>query len=75
VEFVVIKVIRSNSLSLLYEVLSSEGRVINRSQRFAFIPEDATDDELHEAGTEISNVLAYSHKDIRQTITFSIVEG
>ncbi|MCL2321745.1 MAG: hypothetical protein FWC47_06510 [Oscillospiraceae bacterium] len=71
----VIKVIRGNYISLLYEVLSSEGKVINRSQRFTFIPADATDDELFQAGTEIAKVLAYSQKDIRQTMTFSIVEG
>ena len=70
----VIKVVRGNYISLLYEVLSNEGKVINRNQRFSFIPEDATDEELFEAGTEIADILAYSHKDIRQTITFSIVE-
>lgn len=71
----IIKVVKGNYLSLLYEVLSSDtGKLINRSQRFSYIPEDATDAELFEIGTAIANVLAYSKKDLRQTITFSIVE-
>ena len=70
----VIKVVKDCSLSLLYEALTDEGKVANRNQKFSFIPEDASDNELFEAGTGIADILAYAYKDIRHTQTFSLVE-
>lgn len=70
----VVRVVKDCSLSLSYETLSDMGRVVNRSQKFSFIPEDASNDELFLAGTSIADILAYGYKDIRLNQVFSIVE-
>lgn len=69
------KVLKSNALVLSYQALSDEGENVNKSQRFNIIPEDITVDELFGMGTSISTILANSVKEMRQDLSFIILEA
>ncbi len=56
--------IKTNAVSVSYEMLSDEGKVINKKQTFNFMSHLATDDDFFEIGKLISEILAYSTKEI-----------
>ncbi len=68
------KIIKTNNLSLSYEMLSDEGKVLKKSQSFSFIPEDSTEEELYSLGTSIGNILFQSPKEIRHDVSYLLVE-
>jgi len=70
-----IKVVKSNSLGVAYDKLSDYGNVVKTNQKFPYIPEAATADDLLEVGNLIGDALAYSTRELSQTITFVIMEA
>lgn len=68
------KVMKNNALVLVYEMLSDEGKSVNKNQKFNFIPNDSTPEELHGVGTSIGTIISSSIKELRQDISFIIME-
>ena len=69
------KILRSNALVLSYEALSSEGKVLRKSQSFKFIADDSDDDDIFEVGSSIGSILAYAPKELRHDLSYFLLEG
>ena len=69
-----IKIVKNNSLGLAYDKLNDEGKLMKSNQKFSYIPEDATADDLLEVGNLIGDALAYATRELSQTITYIITE-
>jgi hypothetical protein len=70
-----LKIIKSNGLVLNYEYLSNEGITLKKRQSFSFMPLDASDDDLYDVGSDISNMLKSPAKTIMQNTSFLLTEG
>ncbi|MCL2320796.1 MAG: hypothetical protein FWC47_01670 [Oscillospiraceae bacterium] len=70
-----IKVLRDCTLVLSYDMLSDEAKLLKRNQRFNFIQEDNTTDELLDISTSIQTVLSSAVKEVRQDLSYLIVEA
>lgn len=68
------KILRSNSLVLGYNVLSIEGKNLRRTQKFDFVPEDGTAEELFDIATDIKSILVSNPTDIRQNSSYDLIE-
>lgn len=68
------KILISNSLVLGYNVLSIEGKNLRKTQKFDFVPEDGTAEELFSIATDIKNILVSNPTDIRQTTSYDLIE-
>ena len=71
----IIEVLKLNNLALSYEKLNDSGKVIKTSQRFNFIPDDASPTDLFDIGNLIKGVLANSVKELTHNLSYVIVEG
>ncbi|MCL2321219.1 MAG: hypothetical protein FWC47_03840 [Oscillospiraceae bacterium] len=68
------KFLRSNVLALGYDMLSEEGKNLSKTQRFDFIPEDGTPEELYAIATDIKSILVSAPKVIRQDLSYDLIE-
>ncbi|MCL2321317.1 MAG: hypothetical protein FWC47_04335 [Oscillospiraceae bacterium] len=68
------KFLRSNVLVLGYDTLSAQGRNLKKTQRFDFIPEDGTPEEIYTIARNIKSILASMPKDIRQDLSYDLIE-
>jgi len=71
----VVEVLKYNNLALSYEKLNENGKVIKSSQKFAFIPDDATPQDLFDIGNLLKGVLANSVKELTHNLSYMIMEG
>ncbi|MCL2320906.1 MAG: hypothetical protein FWC47_02235 [Oscillospiraceae bacterium] len=72
----VVKNLKSNSLVLSYEFLSSDtGKNLKRKQAFTFLPLDASDDDLYDMGVSIGSLVVAPPKTIEQGIVYTLMEG
>lgn len=69
------KILKNCSLILSYDSLSDIGKLLKKSQKFGFINEDSTADELLAISTSIQTVLASAIKEVRQDSSYLIMEG
>jgi len=69
------KILKNCSLILSYDALSDIGKLLKKSQKFGFINEDSTADELLAISTSIQTVLASAIKEVRQDSSYLIMEG
>ncbi len=70
----IVKTVRTNAVSVVYEMLSEEGKVVNKRQTFDFVSYTATDENFHELGRAIGDILAYSPKEILKNNVALLVE-
>lgn len=66
-------IIKTNAVSLSYEMLSDEGKNLNKKQTFNIISFDATDEDFHAIGKSIGSLLANEPKEISKN-TIVILE-
>lgn len=69
-----LKLLKNHNLALSYEKISEEGKSLTRSQKFDFIPENATADDLLDIGNSIKSVLENAIKEVTENLTFIIME-
>ncbi|MCL2321496.1 MAG: hypothetical protein FWC47_05235 [Oscillospiraceae bacterium] len=69
------KILKNCSLILSYDSLSDIGKLLKKSQKFGFINEDSTADELLAISTSIQTILASAIKEVRQDSSYLIMEG
>ena len=67
-------IIKTNSVVVSYDILSSEAILQKKRQVFNLIAYDATDADFYEVGKAIGNMLASSPKEILKNITALLVE-
>ena len=67
------KILKDTSLVLSYNTISDEGKLVKKSQRFSFIQEDSTVDELLDIGSGIQAILANAVTEMRQDMSYVIL--
>ena len=71
----ILKALKSNYLVLGYNMLSIEGKNIRKTQKFDFIPEDGTAEELYDIATDIKSILVSNPTDVRQNLLYDLIEA
>ncbi|MCL2323196.1 MAG: hypothetical protein FWC47_13975 [Oscillospiraceae bacterium] len=66
---------RNCLLVLSYDALSDMGKLLKKNQKFDFINESMTADELLAISTSIQTILANAIKEVRQDSSYLIVEA
>ena len=70
-----IKLPRNCLLVLSYDALSDMGKLLKKNQKFDFINESMTADELLAISSSIQTILANAIKEVRQDSSYLIVEA
>ncbi len=68
------KTTKSNSISISYETLSEEGKIVNKKQTFNLVSYSATDQDFYDIGVIIGNILQYAPKEILKNNVELLVE-
>jgi len=69
------EIVKTNAVSISYEMLSSEGKLVNKKQSFDFMSESATSQDFYDIGLAIGNILQYNPKEILKTNIVLLVEA
>ena len=69
------KILKDSNLVLSYDTLNDLGKQLKKSQKFNFIQEDNTADELLSISKSIQTILANAIKEVRQDMSYLIVEA
>lgn len=68
------KFIKSNSVIVLYEVLSTEGKLLKKRQEFNLVSYEATDEDFFEIGSAIGNILISNPREILKSSVALLME-
>ena len=71
----VLKVLKSEKLSLNIEFLNNMGMLTRRSQPIAFMSNDSSDEEKFEMCMAVGKILISNPKNIQETYVYELVEG
>ncbi|MCL2321669.1 MAG: hypothetical protein FWC47_06115 [Oscillospiraceae bacterium] len=71
----IVKVIKSNLLSLRYEYLDDLGMNLKKNQSFSFLPVSTSDEDFFTVAKQISDALRAPAKSIEQSTTTIFMEA